>query len=117
MLASSGISRDEVSAHPQEVLDVLQFHMEGPPPKLPKRESLERRAGEAATLSEGDPTVVFRDMRKLGEGASGTVYLGTDTRSGDRVAIKQAPVSDLANLRNEIALRTSFSRALLLRTA
>ena len=37
MLSVSGISKAEVSAHPQEVLDVLQFHMEGPPPKLPKK--------------------------------------------------------------------------------
>ena len=35
LLKSSGISRAQVSAHPQEVLDVLQFHMEGPPPKVP----------------------------------------------------------------------------------
>ena len=35
----------EISAHPQAVLDILQFHMEGPaapppPPKLPKKEVL-----------------------------------------------------------------------------
>ena len=33
MLSVSGISKAEVSAHPQEVLSALQFHMEGPPPK------------------------------------------------------------------------------------
>jgi hypothetical protein len=33
MLSVSGISKAEVTAHPQEVLSALQFHMEGPPPK------------------------------------------------------------------------------------
>lgn len=45
MLEASGISAAEVREHPQAVLDVLHFHMEGPPapppqPKLPKREAL-----------------------------------------------------------------------------
>jgi hypothetical protein len=45
MLSASGISKAEISAHPQAVLDILQFHMEGPPapptpPKLPKRDVL-----------------------------------------------------------------------------
>lgn len=37
MLSVSGITKEQVASHPQEVLDVLQFHMEGPPPKLPKK--------------------------------------------------------------------------------
>ena len=44
-------------------------------------------------------------MKKLGEGASGTVYLGSDRRTGQKVAIKMAPVTDLANLKTEIAIQ------------
>lgn len=40
MLSASGITKEQVASHPQEVLDVLHFHMEGPPPKLPKKASL-----------------------------------------------------------------------------
>ena len=40
MLSVSGISKAEVSANPQAVLSALQFHMEGPPPKLPKKVEL-----------------------------------------------------------------------------
>lgn len=40
MLSVSGISKAEVTAHPQAVLSALQFHMEGPPPKLPKKVEL-----------------------------------------------------------------------------
>jgi len=106
MLSSSGISRAEVSAHPQEVLAVLQFHMEGgPPPKLPSKLTLEKELDNASLISNDDPTLRYKDLRKVGEGASGTVYLGIDTRNGSQVAIKVAPASDLVNLKNEIALQ------------
>jgi p21-activated kinase 1 len=110
MLGASGISRAEVSAHPKEVLAVLQFHMGGgapakAPPSLPKRVQLEGALEQASLISQQDPTPLFRDLRKLGEGASGTVYLGTDVRSGKLVAIKVAPASDLANLKTEIAIQ------------
>lgn len=106
MLSSSGISRAEVSAHPQEVLAVLQFHMEGgPPPKLPSKLTLEKELDNASLISNDDPTGRYRDLRKVGEGASGTVYLGVDTRNGSQVAVKVAPASDLVNLKNEIALQ------------
>jgi len=108
MLGASGISKAEVAAHPKEVLAVLQFHMEGGPPPpvpMPKQLALERDLDEASLISSADPTPLFRDLRKLGEGASGTVYLGTDVRSQRLVAIKVAPASDLANLKTEIALQ------------
>lgn len=43
--------------------------------------------------------------QRLGEGASGTVYKGTDSVTGERIALKVAPASDLKNLRNELALQ------------
>lgn len=105
-LKSSGISREQVSAHPQEVLDVLQFHMEGPPPKLPKKAALAALESKASVIKSGDPSSIFKSLTRLGEGASGTVYLATDTRSGQQVAIKMSDASDLANLKQEIALQS-----------
>lgn len=105
MLSVSGISKAEVSAHPQEVLSALQFHMEGPPPKLPTRKSLERDLDEASFISRGDPTTIFSSLVKLGEGASGQVFSGVDRDTGKSVAIKVAPASDLSNLKMEIALQ------------
>lgn len=107
MLSVSGITKEQVASHPQEVLDVLQFHMEGPPPKLPKKASFEKDLETASLITRGDPTTIFFDLKKLGEGASGQVYLGSDRRSpaAEKVAIKVAPVSDLANLKQEIALQ------------
>jgi len=68
LLKSSGISRDQVSAHPQEVLDVLQFHMEGPPPKLPKKAQLAAAESKASVITPGDPSGIFKSLTRLGEG-------------------------------------------------
>ena len=53
--------------------------------------------------------------KRLGEGASGTVYelrrgimfryKGTDAKTKERIALKVAPASDIKNLKNELALQ------------
>lgn len=75
------------------------------PPKLPTKGDLEKDLETASLISKGDPTTFFFDLKKLGEGASGQVYLGKDKRTGEQLAIKVAPASDLANLKQEIALQ------------
>ena len=40
------------------------------------------------------------------QGASGTVYAATDKRTGERRALKIAPISELADLTNEIGLQS-----------
>ena len=68
LLEVSGISKAEVSAHPQAVLDVLQFHMEGPPPRVPTRDSFEKTVSKASVITPGDPSRLFGSRRQLGEG-------------------------------------------------
>jgi len=104
LLKVSGISREEIELHPQEVLDVLQFHLEGPPPKLPTRQTLQRNIVKAIDISSFDPTKVIKREKKLGEGAGGTVYVCVDTRTKERCAVKVSPMSDLENIKNEIAM-------------
>lgn len=36
-----------------------------------------------------DPTALYPDLRKIGEGAAGEVFLATDSQSGRRVAVKK----------------------------
>lgn len=36
-----------------------------------------------------DPTTLYPDMRKIGEGAAGEVFLATDSQTGRRVAVKK----------------------------
>lgn len=104
LLQVSGITRAEVDAHPQEVLDVLQFHLQGPPPKLPTRQTLQRNVLKAIDIGTFDPNKVLRKERKLGEGAGGVVYVCTDLRDNSRLAVKISPMSDLENIKNEIAM-------------
>eukprot|EP00753_Platysulcus_tardus_P022555 PLAT9766.1.p2 GENE.PLAT9766.1~~PLAT9766.1.p2 ORF type:complete len:452 (-),score=220.59 PLAT9766.1:180-1535(-) len=106
VLKGSGISKEEVSAHPQEVLEVLQFHLEGPPPKLPSKLEMARAVDDAVTINRSvDPSTIYAGLKKLGEGASGVVYLASNKRTGEQCAIKVSPASDLENIMNEIAMQ------------
>eukprot|EP01087_Luapelamoeba_hula_P001046 TRINITY_DN1079_c0_g2_i2.p1 TRINITY_DN1079_c0_g2~~TRINITY_DN1079_c0_g2_i2.p1 ORF type:complete len:950 (-),score=193.52 TRINITY_DN1079_c0_g2_i2:107-2956(-) len=40
-------------------------------------------------VSEGDPLTIYTDLDMIGVGASGSVFVATDSRSGKKVAIKQ----------------------------
>ena len=56
VLKASGISKEETAANPQAVLDVLTFHMDGPPPTskhmtpLPSRLSMARDMAATADI-------------------------------------------------------------------
>ncbi|CAE7843832.1 pakA [Symbiodinium sp. KB8] len=106
MLGASGISKSEVDDNPDAVLDALQFHMQGPPPKLPRKEDFSAAAASAACITPGDPTVKYSVRKKLGEGASGAVYIAQERTSKEWVAIKVAPLTELEALQNEIALQS-----------
>lgn len=106
VLKASGISKEETAANPQAVLDVLKFHMDGPKPKMPNRQSLAQRIHKAAELKEDDYRKYYRGMKKLGQGASGTVYAATSIATGKKVALKVSPLAELTDLVNEIALQS-----------
>lgn len=110
-LKESGITTEEVAANPGPVLDALQMHMQGPPPKLPSRRSFDREISAAALVSPDDPSKLFTGVRKLGEGAGGVVYLAEEKGTGKQVAIKTAPLSQIAALKNEIAMQHLSSHA------
>jgi len=40
-------------------------------------------------VSKDDPTSIYQDARKVGEGAAGEVFLATNSRTSQRVAIKK----------------------------
>lgn len=83
------------------VPDVTPPSPPSPTPLLPA----ERDLDQAALITKGDPSLIFESSKKLGEGASGTVFLATDRRTRAKVAVKMAPAADLANLKTEIALQ------------
>ena len=107
VLKASGISKEETDKNPQAVLDVLAFHMEGPPPKMPSRASVARDFTEAMPIKKEDFNKYYKNLRKLGQGASGVVYSAIDSRNGRKVALKIAPVAELKDLLNEIGLQAT----------
>lgn len=108
VLKASGITKEETSANPQAVLDVLTFHMEGPapPPKMPSRMSVARQVNKETLMKKENFKKNFTNLKKLGQGASGVVYSATDKVTSRKVALKIAPANELTELMNEIGLQS-----------
>lgn len=107
VLKSSGITKEEAQANPQAVLDVLNFHMEGPPPaRMLTRASVAKVVRDNVLIKKADYRQHYTNLKKLGQGASGTVYSATDVRDNRKVALKVASLAELEDLRNEIALQS-----------
>ena len=133
LLAASGITTEEVQKNPDEVYDVLNFHMNGPAPnrkmksQLPKveaqsnklhrtdkisnAEALKQAIDNVLDLQEKNPNLVYEldpgVPTKLGEGATGTVFKTKKRKTGEVVAVKVSTISndeDMENVKNEIAL-------------
>ena len=74
MLKSSGITRDEVLANPDDVKKVLEFQNNYQHNSTIEQKSAPAPMPEEITLtldqlvSKEDPTAVFKDMKKIGEG-------------------------------------------------
>mmetsp|Transcript_527 Transcript_527/g.794 ORF Transcript_527/g.794 Transcript_527/m.794 type:complete len:367 (+) Transcript_527:36-1136(+) len=104
MLKSSGISKEDVSKHPQEVLDVLQFHMEGPPQKLPTRQTLQRNMFKAVEIRMQNPRDFIALKETIGEGSSGVVWRAVDKRDNAPCAVKISSMDEYENLKKEIGI-------------
>eukprot|EP01114_Cavostelium_apophysatum_P014911 TRINITY_DN3974_c0_g1_i1.p1 TRINITY_DN3974_c0_g1~~TRINITY_DN3974_c0_g1_i1.p1 ORF type:complete len:742 (+),score=193.88 TRINITY_DN3974_c0_g1_i1:216-2441(+) len=119
LLKTSGISKQDVMEQADVVLDVLNFNMQyqkqeqqkakapvaKPPQQLEQRHTEDDEPAESSGLpeekqvslqdliSKDDPNSLYKDAKKIGEGAAGEVFLATDTRTGDKVAIKKMPLN------------------------
>eukprot|EP01100_Stratorugosa_tubuloviscum_P008656 TRINITY_DN35_c0_g6_i1.p1 TRINITY_DN35_c0_g6~~TRINITY_DN35_c0_g6_i1.p1 ORF type:complete len:449 (-),score=214.56 TRINITY_DN35_c0_g6_i1:272-1618(-) len=110
MLISSNISKDEVLEQPDEVLQVLHFldqaenpNKKGPAPRALKPGETaapevtqnpiplpeERNVSLQELISKDNPNNIYSNLRKIGEGAAGEVFLATDNRSNNQVAVKK----------------------------
>jgi serine/threonine protein kinase len=105
MLKTSGITKEDVSADPQRVLDVLQFHMQGPPPKLPTTGALKTSEAAALKIIKDNPNKFYKKVRKLGEGASGIVYSVIHKRTKKQYAVKITSSADLEAIKTEISIQ------------
>ena len=118
MLGESGLTRAEVAENPEAVLGALEIitDQQEKQPKaggepLGRAEDAKRRKREERQklidaamgklrnlVSSGDASSRFRFDRKLGQGASGTVYSALDRRTGQTVAIKRLLISQQPRL-------------------
>jgi hypothetical protein len=110
-LKSSGLSKKEVQENAADVLNVMRFHFEGPRPPLMSKQELKTEMMGKWEISTQDPNKIFRKEKKLGAGASGTVYKVTDLRTGEIKAVKVTPMEELSYIKQEIALQSMSEHA------
>eukprot|EP01119_Soliformovum_irregulare_P008600 TRINITY_DN21704_c0_g1_i1.p1 TRINITY_DN21704_c0_g1~~TRINITY_DN21704_c0_g1_i1.p1 ORF type:complete len:488 (+),score=109.34 TRINITY_DN21704_c0_g1_i1:28-1491(+) len=106
MLKSSGITREDVIAHPDQALQVLEFKSNLDKAEktgsIRKTQQIEQATNplpedKPVTLQElvsrGDPRSVYPNMDKIGEGAAGEVFAAKDPKLGKTVAIKKMEIN------------------------
>mmetsp|Transcript_2784 Transcript_2784/g.3442 ORF Transcript_2784/g.3442 Transcript_2784/m.3442 type:complete len:518 (-) Transcript_2784:64-1617(-) len=140
-LIKGNISKDEVIANSNAVLQVIEFHQRGMVPAGPaksdtpdftkedkkeapdtpdeetpsddkvtvrKDKAKKRHKGEDLEwIDEGDPTEIFINLEKCGEGSSGEVYKGLHKDTKEVTAIKVISLGGsekLCNIKNEIMM-------------
>jgi len=104
MLKASGITDEEQAANKDAVMNVLEFEARRqgitgatePEPK-PNFEQPMPSTDQELTLdqivSQGDPSAIFTDFVKVGEGAAGEVFMAKDSRDSRIVAVKKMQVN------------------------
>lgn len=66
---------------------------------------MDKKLDSVIQLKKENPEKIFKLEKKLGEGAGGIVFRSKDTRNGNIVAVKIAPIDDLDDVKNEIAMQ------------
>jgi len=114
MLKSSGITRDEVRENPNDVLKVLEFQSnlksENKPAAAPGPMPQETSLTLDQLVSKENPNDMYKDMKKIGEGAAGEVFLATDSE-GRQLAVKKMQLNgeSLKLLITEISIMKTSS--------
>eukprot|EP01088_Endostelium_zonatum_P009787 TRINITY_DN230_c1_g1_i1.p1 TRINITY_DN230_c1_g1~~TRINITY_DN230_c1_g1_i1.p1 ORF type:complete len:409 (-),score=93.73 TRINITY_DN230_c1_g1_i1:80-1306(-) len=94
LLKSNAITKDDVLENPDEVLGALQtLAAVEEKPSAEAELPAEKNINLNELVSKGDPTKLFINMVKVGEGAAGEVFLCTYTSTGEQVAVKKMPLN------------------------
>lgn len=102
LLKTSGITRDEAIANPDETLQVLEFQSNymkdekpahKPEPAAPAPLPEEKPQTLSELVSKENPVNLYKNMEKIGEGAAGEVFVATHIKTGRKVAIKKMEIN------------------------
>eukprot|EP01089_Gocevia_fonbrunei_P008430 TRINITY_DN2010_c0_g1_i3.p1 TRINITY_DN2010_c0_g1~~TRINITY_DN2010_c0_g1_i3.p1 ORF type:complete len:347 (+),score=48.46 TRINITY_DN2010_c0_g1_i3:198-1238(+) len=99
MLHGAKITKDEVLADPDAVVHVLEFQSEmlAQQERQNQEDSKPLPAEKTITLndlvSKADPTKLFLNLVKVGEGAAGEVFLANRADTKEQLAIKKMPLN------------------------
>lgn len=111
VLATSGVTKEEVISHPEAAMNALRITMEGPPPKPSRqgpsgahgaRHSAEHRQ---LPIKSEDPKKSYADLKKIGQGASGIVYSARHVETGELRALKYCSIEELKEIKDEINMQ------------
>jgi len=120
MLKSANITKEEVIDSPKQVLTVLEFeskrlkdlssqeknkHNHAAPIPIPE----ESNVSITDLISRDDPTITYKGMKKIGEGAAGEVFVATHAKTGLKVAVKKMEINNenIKLLATEISIMKS----------
>ena len=103
LLKAAGITKEDVLAYPEQVIDALTLHVKGPP-KMPTLGVLRRDLRKAIVIKTGNPNKKYTKQNKIGEGAAGIVYECIEKKTGRRYAAKVVSIDELENVKQEIGL-------------
>ncbi|GAM21866.1 hypothetical protein SAMD00019534_050410 [Acytostelium subglobosum LB1] len=100
ILKSNNITKDEVLDKPNEWLQVLEFQAA----RAANEQSGQKPASSALPeesnqtlgdlVNREDPTKIYKNMTKIGEGAAGEVFVATSSKTNKRVAIKKIEINN-----------------------
>jgi len=103
LLLNAGIGTQEVEQYPQEAADVLRFHTKPNLPPIATDDMLsaydddctnEELSPVCSIILQQDPYTFYKDLKKIGEGASGSVYKATSIDCPQhRVAMKKVKLT------------------------
>lgn len=115
LLQSSGISNEEAASNTKAVAAVLDFEVNRREARslhrdLPAVDDTPTETPDDMFSTE-DPTKIYTNMRKIGQGAFGEVYAATDSRTGTTVAIKKMSVTpkNMKHLLTEVYIQKTSS--------
>jgi len=100
-IKTSGITKKEVLDNPQEAIRVLEFVQQNENPQLrPKSSQVaqpqplpeDKNISLHELVSPQDPSTLYRDMEKIGEGAAGEVFKAF-LSNGKQVAVKKMEIN------------------------